>query len=282
MKVIRNATLQFGLVNVPVGLATTASEKKVEFRMLHRKCNTPINQVKRCATCERIVEPDELLRGFEYQKDNFVTFEEEELESLFPERTSVISLSKFVLRSEFDPMLVRQTYYLLPQKLLADSYELLEAVIEKKGVIGIGHSSLWGKESPSAIVAENGILRLQLLWCADEIASTTGATDNLRGSVNPAELAVAEDIIFAMQGPLMPEDLISSSRAKLSSFLSDKLSGKQAETAVEDETRIDATTNLMQALRDSVEVARKAKKPAPRRRTTTPRKKTAAAKKTGA
>lgn len=268
MRVIRNGIVAFGLVNIPVGLASTTSEKKVEFRKIHRKCKTGLKQqVLTCPTCEAPVPEEEIVRGFEYEKDTFVTFEEDELGDLLADRDPIITVSKFVDAEEVKGLYVKQTYILLPKKLLSRPYEVLENAMMKTGLTALGSSSLWGKESPTAIVADGGILRLQLLWCADEIASTVDAGENLTGKVTPGEVALAEDIVRAMYSDLDPAtDLVSKTRVELTDFINTKLSGQKIERAESDEKKLDATIDLMGALRASVESARK--KPTTRKPTT--------------
>src|SRR6476620_12742116 len=119
MRTTWNGSVSFGLVNIPVGLAPAtkpaARQSDVSFRMLHRECATPIKQKRYCPVHERDVESDELVRGWEVAKGQFVIVEDADLEAIEQRDTSrSIEISRFVPLAEVDPLFFDRTYYLAP------------------------------------------------------------------------------------------------------------------------------------------------------------------------
>src|SRR4051812_40937819 len=119
MRTTWNGSISFGLVNIPVGLApataASARQSDVSFRLLHRECGTPIKQQRWCPVHERVVEGDELVRGWEVSKGQFVVVEDAELEAIEHHDTSrSIGIERFVPAGDVDPLYFDRTYYLVP------------------------------------------------------------------------------------------------------------------------------------------------------------------------
>src|SRR5919108_2336021 len=117
MRTIWNGSISFGLVSIPVGLALAtkpaARQSDVSFRLLHRECRTPIRQKRWCPTHDREVGPDELVKGWEVAKGQFVIVEEADLEAIALADTSrTIELTRFVALDSIDPVFFDRTYYL--------------------------------------------------------------------------------------------------------------------------------------------------------------------------
>jgi len=121
MRTIWNGSISFGLVNIPVGLALAtkpaARQSDVSFRTLHRECLTPIKQKRWCPVHEREVERDELVKGWEVAKGEFVVVEEADLEAIMQlDDSKAIEITRFVDAAEVDPVYFDRTYYLAPAK----------------------------------------------------------------------------------------------------------------------------------------------------------------------
>src|SRR5919199_2906809 len=104
MRTIWNGSISFGLVNIPIGLAVATQRQDVSFRTLHRECKTPIKQKRYCPTHERDVEADELVKGWEVAKGQFVIVEDADLESVAVQRSQSIEILRFVELAEVDPV----------------------------------------------------------------------------------------------------------------------------------------------------------------------------------
>src|SRR5213080_884280 len=153
MRTIWNGSISFGLVSIPVGLAlaTTpkAKQSDVSFRTLHRECRTPIRQKRWCPTHEREVGPDEIVKGWEVAKGEFVVVEDADLEAITQHDDSrSIDITRFVPLDEVDPVYLDRTYYLAPAQAPAQRrpYVLLLEAMKQAGMGAIGRFVLRGAE----------------------------------------------------------------------------------------------------------------------------------------
>src|SRR5262249_54249341 len=140
MRTIWNGSISFGLVNIPVGLALATQRNDVSFRTLHRECGTPIKQKRWCPTHERDVEPDELVKGWEVAKGEFVIVEDSDLESVALTRSQSIDILRFVELADVDPIYFDRTYYLAPAAADAQRrpYVLLLRAMQESGMAAAG------------------------------------------------------------------------------------------------------------------------------------------------
>ena len=253
MRTIWNGSISFGLVNIPIGLALATQRSDVAFRTLHRECGTPIKQKRWCPHHEREVEPDELVKGWEVAKGEFVLVAESDLEAVALTRSQSIDILRFVKLADVDPVYFDRTYYLAPASADAARrpYVLLLRAMQETGMAAVGKFVLWGKENLCLIRAQGEALAMETLFFADdvrnkaEIEEAVGSAD-----VQKAELQLAEQVIESLVGEWNPEDFENEYRRELKAMLDAKLSGEQitrpepvAETPVVD---------LMEALRRSV------------------------------
>ena len=180
-----SGTITFGLVSIPVALYAAHRPGGVSLRMVSPK-GTPLNRRYFTSKDDRELEPDEIVRGYEIEKDRFVIVDDDELERLAPERTRDIDLRHFVKVSEIDPMYFERAYYLTPAGQSNKAYRLLAQVMEDTGRAGIATFVMRAKEYLVAILADKGILRAETLRFADELR-TPGDV----GLPAPAEVAAA-------------------------------------------------------------------------------------------
>ena len=261
MRTIWNGSISFGLVNIPIGLALATQRSDIAFRTLHRECGTPIKQKRWCPHHEREVEPDELVKGWEVAKGEYVYVEEADLESVALQRSQSIEILRFVNLGDVDPVYFDRTYYLAPAAAEAARrpYVLLLRAMQETGMAAVGKFVLWGKENLCLIRAQGEALALELLFFADDVRSKSeieeavGATE-----VKDAELQLAGQVINSLAGEWNPEDFENEYRRDLRAMLDAKLAGEQikrpepvAETPVID---------LMEALRRSVAEVQTSKK----------------------
>jgi DNA end-binding protein Ku len=260
MRTIWNGSISFGLVNIPIGLAVATQRTDVSFRTLHRECGTPIKQKRWCPFHERDVEADELVKGWEVAKGEFVLVEESDLESVALTRSQSIDILRFVRLEDVDPIYFDRTYYLAPAAADAARrpYVLLLRAMQESGMAAVGKFVLWGKENLCLIRAQGDSLALQTLFFADDVRPKGEIEEAVEAiEIKPAELKLAEQVIDSLVGDWAIEDFENEYRKDLKAMLEAKLAGEQitrpepvAETPVVD---------LMEALRRSVAEAQGAK-----------------------
>jgi len=281
MRTTWNGSVSFGLVNIPVGLAPAtkpaARQSDVSFRMLHRECGTPIKQKRWCPVHERDVESDELVRGWEVAKGQFVFVEDAELEAIEQRDTSrSIEISSFVHLAEVDPVYYDRTYYLVPAGAEAQRrpYALLHEAMKDAGVAALGRFVLAGKEKLCLIRPMGDALALETLFVHDDVKDHEEIDEAVAGSeVKEPELELAKQIIASLSGEFDPNELRSEYRESLKELLEAKLDGAEI-TAPEPEAPA-PVVDLMEALRASV-AASKGKEAAGTKKKAAPRKRSAA------
>jgi DNA end-binding protein Ku len=254
MRTIWNGAISFGLVNIPIGLALATQRTDVAFRTLHRECGTPIKQKRWCPFHERDVEPDELVKGWEVAKGEFVFVEEFDLESVALQRSQSIEILRFVKLADVDPVYFDRTYYLAPAASDAQRrpYVLLLRAMQQSGMAAVGKFVLWGKENLCLIRPQGDTLALETLFFAEDVRSKKEIEDTVESTeVKKAELALAGQVIESLVGEWNPSDFENDYRRDLQTMLDAKLAGqeiKRPEPAPET-----PVVDLMEALRRSVE-----------------------------
>src|ERR1043165_5905667 len=209
MRTIWNGSISFGLVNIPIGLALATQRDDVSFRTLHRECGTPIKQKRWCPTHERDVEPDELVKGWEVVKGEFVFVEEADLEAVALQRSQAIGILRFVQLADVDPVYFDRTYYLAPAATEAQRrpYVLLLRAMTDTGMAAIGKFVLWGKENLCLIRPQGNSLALETLFFAEDVRSRDEIEDAVAETdVKDAELGLAKQVIESLVGEFQPEE----------------------------------------------------------------------------
>src|SRR5436853_421749 len=141
-----SGTISFGLVSIPVRLYTAASSGNVAFNQLHGVCGSRIRQQTFCPTCNKTVERAELVRGYEFAKDQYVRVADDELKALEGEASKIIDIAEFVPLADVDPIYFEKTYYLGPDKGGEKPYRLLSDAMEKPGQVALARYVMRGQE----------------------------------------------------------------------------------------------------------------------------------------
>jgi DNA end-binding protein Ku len=253
MRTIWNGSISFGLVNIPIGLALATQRSDVAFRTLHRECGTPIKQKRWCPHHEREVEADELVKGWEVAKGEFVIVEDGDLESVALQRSQSIDILRFVALEDVDPMYFDKTYYLAPSSAEAARrpYVLLLRAMQDTGMAAVGKFVLWGKENLCLIRAQGDTLALQTLFFHDDVRSKAEIEESVESvELKKPELDLAGQVIQSLVGEWDPQDFENEYRRDLKAMLEAKLAG---ETLTRPEPAPEAPViDLMEALRQSV------------------------------
>ena len=163
-----SGTITFGLVSLPVNLYPANRPKPVSLRMVDRE-GTPLARRYLCDKEDRVLDYDDLIRGYEVEKEKFVVVEDQELDSLAPEQSQEIDLKRFVDLNEIDPIYFQRAYFMTPDKGVIKAYRLLAQSMQESKRAGIATFVMRGKEYLVAIIAEKGILRAETLRFADEV-----------------------------------------------------------------------------------------------------------------
>jgi len=253
VRTIWNGSISFGLVNIPIGLALATQRTDISFRTLHRECGTPIKQKRYCPLHERDVESDELVKGWEVAKGQFVLVEEADLESVALERSQSIEIVRFVQLAEVDPVFFDRTYYLAPASAAAARrpYVLLLHAMRETGMAAIGKFVLWGKENLCLIRTHGDTLALETLFFAEDVRSRAEIEEAVAETdVKEVELGLAQQVIASLAGEFDPAEFANEYRHELRAMLDAKLAGE--EVARPEPVPEAPVVDLLEALRRSV------------------------------
>ena len=266
MRTIWNGSISFGLVNIPVGMALAtkpaARQSDVSFRTLHRECLTPIKQKRWCPTHEREVERDELVKGWEVTKGEFVVVEDADLEAIMEiDDSKSIEITRFVDAADVDPVYFDRTYYLAPARETAAQrpYVLLLRAMQETNKAALGRFVRQGAEHLCLIRPKGDALALETMFLSEDVNSQAEIEEAVEGSkVKEAELGLARQVIDSLAGDFEPEELTSEYRQNLKQMLEAKLEGQELARPepVAEETPV---VDLMEALRRSVEEVQETK-----------------------
>jgi len=268
MRTIWNGSISFGLVNIPVGLALAtapkAKQSDVSFRTLHAECKTPIRNKRWCPTHDREVMPDEIVKGWEVSKGEFVVVEDADLEAIsLSDDSRSIDITRFVELDEVDPVYLDRTYYLAPASAPAARrpYVLLLEAMRQSNMGAMGRFVLRGAEYFCLIRPKGDALALETLFLSEDVRSSAEIDEAVEGTeVKKAELELAEQVMQSLVGEFDPSDLKSEYRQDLRAMLEAKLSGHEvSKPEPAPETPV---VDLMEALKRSVAEAQGRKKAA--------------------
>jgi DNA end-binding protein Ku len=270
MRTTWNGSLSFGLVSIPIGLAPAtkpaARQSDVSFRLLHRECATPIKQKRWCPTHDREVTQDEIVRGFEVAKGQFVIVEDADLEAIERSDDSrSIEITRFVQDNSVDPIYFDRTYFLVPASAAAQRrpYVLLLEAMRETSTAAIGRFVRAGRESLCLVRAKDDALALETLFLSEDVYSQAEISEAVEDTdVKESELELARQVIESLAGDFEPSELASEYRRDLKALLEAKLRGEEI-TVPEPEVEA-PVIDLMEALKASVAAAKKgpAEKPA--------------------
>src|SRR5512132_217546 len=183
-----SGTISFGLVSIPVKLYTAASAGGVSFNQLHAKCGSRLRQQMFCPVDNEVVDRSQIVKGYEFQKDQYVRFTDEEIKSLEGEASRVIDIAEFVPLSSVDPIYFEKTYYLGPDKGGEKPYRLLADAMAKAEQVALAKFVMRGKESLVLIRPAQGGLLLHTMYFADEVRSFSEIDKGQSANIRAGEL----------------------------------------------------------------------------------------------
>ena len=268
MRTIWNGSISFGLVNIPVGMALAtkpaARQSDVSFRMLHRECGTPIKNKRWCPQHDREVSNDEIVKGWEVAKGQFVIVEDADLEALSTADDSrTIAITRFVELDQVDPIFFDRTYFLAPADAAAQRrpYVLLLEAMKETNTAAVGKFVRQGAEHFCLIRPKGNSLALETLFLAEDVRSQAEIEEAVEEiDVKDAELELARQVIGSLAADFEPQELVSEYRRDLKALLEAKLAGEEI-AVPEPEEEVAPVVDLMEALRASVAEAQGKKPP---------------------
>jgi DNA end-binding protein Ku len=284
LRPLRNATISFGLVNIPVRFYTATKSEDVHFNLLHESCGTRVNRKWWCPHHEKIVESSELVRAYAISKNKYVTFSDEEIETLETDDNRALDISEFLQLDQIDPVFFEKAYFLGPGPGGGKTYKLLSEAMKKQNKVALARWVSANREHLVILRPFEGGLVLHTMYYADEVRDFS-AVEKEDAPVKEKEIKLAEMLIDELTekkfNPLQYKDQY---RERLLDRIKDKSKGKAiVSEEKEEEDKGGEVIDIMEALRRSLEGGRAPAKRVPeakpatrtRAKTTTSRKRKA-------
>jgi DNA end-binding protein Ku len=265
-RAIASATVSFGLVTIPVKLfpATQVTSAGISFNLLHKACGTRLKQQYICPKEEVVVPRDDMVKGYEFAKDQFVTFTTDELKALEEKSTQTVDIAEFVPLDKVDPVYFDKPYYLAPDKGGEKAYHLLAEVMRETGRCALAKYAARGKQYLVLVrpMGDEGLVMQQLLY-ADEVRSfkEVGLPD--KPALREAELKLAEQLVDQISSQTFdPSQYEDEVKKRIQADIDKKVQGQEIEVSETTEAPAQII-DLMEALKASLGAAKGSKRAAP-------------------
>jgi DNA end-binding protein Ku len=248
--------ISFGLVTIPVKLYSTGeSAAGIQFNMLHKKCRSRLRQQYVCPTDNEVVGRDEMVKGYEYSKGQYVLFTEDELKALTPEPTNAVEIREFVPLEQVDPVYYEKSYYLGPDKGGDRPYRLLSEAMRQTGRAALARYVARGKDQLVLLRPYDGGLIMQQLRYSDELRPFSEVPLGT-AEIKEPELRLAVQLIDQIATDnFHPEEYEDAQRMAVRSLIERKVQGEEI-TAAPVEAPKAQIIDLMEALKASLAAAK--------------------------
>jgi DNA end-binding protein Ku len=246
--------IAFGLVNIPVELYSAVRDHRPKFRLLHAKDESPVKYERICQRDGKAVAWEDLVKGYEYSKGQFVVLTKDDFKTAALEKTRTVDIMDFVDPKEIDERYFETPYYLQPGKGADRSYALLRDAIRDSGRVGIAKIILRDAQHLAAVEAIGDALVLTMMRFSDELADLSDYKFPRKADVRPAELKMARQLIDNLAAEWNPEKYTDEYTANLMRVINAKMKGRSPKLIDERATPKQAeVVDLMARLRASLE-----------------------------
>lgn len=244
----------FGLVSFPVKLFTAARSETISFNQLHKEDHSRVKQVLYCAAEDKPITRSDIVKGYEYEKGRWVVVEDEEIKRMAPASAKSMEILEFVKSSEVDPVYFESSYYMAPDEAGERPYALLYEALERTGYTGVAKITMHNREHIALFRPGPTGLMMHTMYYADEVR----AVDEFRTDktlVKEKEIALATMLIESLAAEFEPAKYHDTYRDNLRAMIDAKIQGKEVVAPAEPETA--RVIDIMEALKQSLAIARK-------------------------
>jgi DNA end-binding protein Ku len=241
--------ITFGLISIPVRMFAAARGERISFNQLHKECHSRLKQPLFCPVCNRNVERSEIVKGYEYEKDQYVLFTEEELDKIEPPSAHVMEILEFVKLTEMDPLYFDSSYYIAPEDAGVKAYQLLMKAMEESGYGAIAKLTMHQREHIVIIRPSAKGLTLHTMFYSSEIrAAESVPTDKVE--LKDQERNLATQLIQSLAAPWEPQKYRDGYQENVRALIAAKLKGQQVTEVTQ--PHMAPVIDLMEALKKSL------------------------------
>jgi DNA end-binding protein Ku len=260
MRPIWKGHIRFSLVTIPVRIYNAIeTSETISFKQLHKEDNGPIGYDKRCRKCNQLVKNEDIVKGYQYEPDQFAIIEPGDLDKIKLKSTRVIEIEGFVDASEVPPTLYDTPYYIGPDgDVAAKTYALLRQTLKDTGKMGIGKVVLRDRESIVLLAPEERGMLLYKLRYPNEVRKATDIPELDGVAADKDQVKLARTLVSSMEKPFAKIELKDKYKEAVRELIDAKIKGKEIAVIEEEEKPV---VDIMTALKESIEQASKSKKP---------------------
>jgi len=247
--------LTFGLISMPIRLFSGARSSGISFNQLHRTDNHRVKQQLICSLDNKVLDRSEIVKGYEYRKDEYLVIEPDEIKKIEPKTAKTMEILEFVKSRDVDPVYFESSYYMVPEEAGRRPYALLTKALEESEYVAIAKLTMHNREYTVFLRPHKGGMMLHTMYYSDEVrqVESFGAPDV---EIKEAEIKVAHQLIEALSGDWDPDKYHDSFQENLKKLIETKLEGGEIEP-VEKPKKLAPVVDLMAALKESLENAKK-------------------------
>lgn len=261
MRPIWKGAITFGLISIPVRLYSAVQEKSLKFHLLHEEDGGRIKYKRECAKCGKEVGWDDIVKGYEFEKDRYVQFSDEELQALEVDSIKAIDVVAFVPLEDIDPIYFNKTYYVAPEPSGIKAYRLLAEALQAEEQVGVAKVALREKEHLATIRLKDDVFVIETMHWPDEIRAPEFEELDKEIDLRDSEVKMARQLIQQLADNFKPDEFVDQYREQLQELAERKIEGEEVTIAAAPEEEPAPVVDLMEALKASVAEAKK-KKPA--------------------
>jgi DNA end-binding protein Ku len=245
--------VSFGMVTIPIKLYTATEEKDISFNQLHKKDGERIRYQRYCSADEEVVELKDIVKGYEISRGNYVIMEDEDFDKVPVNTTHTIEITDFVPLDQIDPIYYQKTYYIEPDKVGMKPFALLREVLKDSELVALAKVTLRQKEQLCSLRVYEDVIAMETMFYPDEIRSVEGLDAPGDLTISEKEMQMARSLVEMLKGDFDPEKYHDNYREALLELIEKKSEGEEI---TRPKPAVGKVTDLMEALRASVEAAR--------------------------
>lgn len=251
----RKSVIAFGMVAIPIAMYTATQDNYIHFNQLHKEDNSRIRYKKTCGHCGKEVTSQDIVKGYEYDKDKYVVITDDEIEKIKTEKEKSIQILHFAELDQISPVYYEKTYQVAPELGGEKAFELLRTALMDEEKVAIGKTVLGTKDNLMAIIPRADGMLISTMFFEDEVKELQKQYN--QPEVNEQELKMAKLLINSMDTPFDPAMYKDEYQERLRELIEKKISGQEI-VAPEEDTG-GKVIDLMEALKASVDKAKKDK-----------------------
>ena len=251
MAVANKTTIAFSLVSVPISMYTATQDSDISFNQLHEADGQRVRYKKVCGHCGQEVKSEDIVKGYEYAENQYITVTEDDLEKIKTEKDKSIQILHFANINQISPTYFDKSYYAVPEVGGEKAFELLRSALMEEQKIAIGKTVMGDKENLIAIIPREDGMLIQTMLFQDDIKELPKTYN--KPEISQEELNMAKTLINSMNTPFNAENYKDEYQEKLKDLIETKIQGKEIIDQKEDNNKI---IDLMEALKQSVEKER--------------------------